>query len=83
MGHTQPLCWPCGCEPPSQEVNQSKQPWAAGEKDSFQEEIRGEDAVSCFCGGTRPVFLPLGFKASMCFTWRKAWEALLCGVHTL
>ena len=44
----QPLCGPCGCEPPRREVNQSKQPCAAGEKDSFQEVIRGGDAGSCF-----------------------------------
>ena len=71
-GYTRPPHWPCGCEPPSWEVNQSQPPWAAGAEDGFQEERRGEDAGSCFYKeGPPSVPASLVVGPPLCLAWSK------------
>lgn len=71
-----------GFEPPSWEVNRSKQPWAAGGKEVSRKRLEERMQAPAFTGGgPRPMCSPLGFKASHALGTR--WEALLCGMQAL
>lgn len=78
MGHTRPLRWLCGCEPPSQDVDQGKQPRAATEREGFQKEIRGGGCRLLLSGGGRaPPSVPASWLPATppapqtpCFPWR-------------